>query len=105
MRAIPSSGPPGFCGMRLRQLQIRNFRGIESLDLSFTGAMGETLELMILAGENGAGKTAVLEAVLILLGQRSLLRPDLPPAREQVRFGTDGFLIGGEFELRRGPRD
>ncbi len=86
------------------ELHIQNFRGIESLDLSFCGALNETLNLSILAGENGTGKTAALEAVLLLLGQRALLRPDLPPLREQIRFGADSFTISGEVEVNRGPR-
>jgi hypothetical protein len=100
-----SKGAPekGASSLRLMELHISNFRGIEALDLSFTGENGETQDKAVLSGDNGTGKTAALEAVLLLLGQRALLSPDLPPLREQVRFGADAFVISGDVEMCRGP--
>lgn len=46
--------------MKLRRLQIENFRGIASLDL----ALGDTT---VLIGENNTGKTAVLDALRFAL--------------------------------------
>jgi putative ATP-dependent endonuclease of the OLD family len=46
--------------MKLRRLQIENFRGITSLDLE----LGETT---VLIGENNTGKTAVLDALRFAL--------------------------------------
>lgn len=46
--------------MKLRRLQIENFRGITSLDL----ALGDTT---VLIGENNTGKTAVLDALRFAL--------------------------------------
>lgn len=46
--------------MKLRRLQIENFRGITSLDLD----LGDTT---VLIGENNTGKTAVLDALRFAL--------------------------------------
>src|ERR1035441_9163725 len=46
--------------MRLRRIQIDNFRGITSLDLT----LGDTT---VLIGENNTGKTAVLDALRFAL--------------------------------------
>jgi energy-coupling factor transporter ATP-binding protein EcfA2 len=50
------------CG--LRSIEIRNFRGIESLDLNFEDAQGGVSDIVVVAGPNGSGKTTVLEACL-----------------------------------------
>jgi putative ATP-dependent endonuclease of OLD family len=46
--------------MKVRRLQIENFRGIKSLDLS----LGDTT---VLIGENNSGKTAILDALRFAL--------------------------------------
>lgn len=85
---MSSSGPPGF---RLLRLQVRDFRGIDSLTLDFTDGNGDPLQLAVLAADNGGGKTAVLEAILLLLGRDDLLPGDTAPEAEQVRFGAKLF--------------
>jgi energy-coupling factor transporter ATP-binding protein EcfA2 len=79
-------------------LSIRDFRGIDALDLDLTGADGAALDLVVLAGANGSGKTAVLEAVLMVLDRLDLLPKDAAPRREQIRFGTEEFSIGAGIE-------
>lgn len=54
--------------MFLKLLQIRNFRGIRQLDLSFKQGLN------ILIGENNSGKSAVIDALRICLGYGSLNR-------------------------------
>jgi predicted ATP-binding protein involved in virulence len=49
--------------MKLKSLDIENFRGIAKLHLEF----GERLTVIV--GENGVGKTSVLDALAILLDQ------------------------------------
>ncbi|HIJ85371.1 MAG TPA: AAA family ATPase, partial [Magnetococcales bacterium] len=46
--------------MKLRRLQIENFRGITKLDMSLK-------DTTVLIGENNTGKTAVLEALRFAL--------------------------------------
>jgi len=48
--------------MRIESAQIRNFKGIEELDLNLNS------QLNIFIGDNGSGKTAVLEALITAAG-------------------------------------
>ncbi|TKD08379.1 AAA family ATPase [Polyangium fumosum] len=48
--------------MKIHALHIENFRGFEMLDVTFHPSM------TVLIGENGAGKTALLEALAVALG-------------------------------------
>ncbi|MEP7126458.1 MAG: AAA family ATPase, partial [Byssovorax sp.] len=57
--------------MKIHRLKLQNFHGFEALDL----ALEPSLTLLI--GENGAGKTAVLEGLAVALGGLFL---DLPGA-------------------------
>ncbi|GJG85094.1 DNA replication and repair protein RecF [Gemmatimonadetes bacterium T265] len=76
--------------MRLRRLVVRDFRNLErvALDLAPAG--------LALVGENGHGKTNLLEAIYYL----QLLR-SVRGARdaELVRFGAGAFHVGAEAEL------
>jgi hypothetical protein len=86
--------------LRLLKLAIRDFRGIEKLDLDFTDADGEPLDVIALAGGNGCGKTAVLEAIILALGRQELLPADAAPLREQIRFGAADFDLSAELQQR-----
>src|SRR5436190_3723337 len=90
--------------MSLAELRIENLRCVESAVLEFSP------ELNLIAGENGAGKTSILEAIFLLGRGRSfrtrsterLIRyhqpkltvfgctDDLPPRRAGVEVGADG---------------
>jgi predicted ATPase len=93
---MSTSGPPGF---RLLRLQVRDFRGIDSLTLDFTDGNGDPLQLAVLAADNGGGKTAVLEAILLLLARDDLLPADTAPQAEQVRFGAKTFDMTAELRV------
>jgi len=94
---------------RIRGIQIRNFRGIDALDLDFTDAAGTPLDLAVLAGGNGSGKTAVLEAILLAIGRKDLVPGALD---EQIQFGRAAASItveesgtsGWELIIDRVPR-
>jgi putative ATP-dependent endonuclease of OLD family len=64
--------------VKLRRLQIENFRGIEKLDLE----LGDTT---VLIGENNTGKTTVLEALRFAL--------DLVKTRRVCIFGAYDFHL------------
>lgn len=89
-----SSDSPRF---RILELRIQDFRGIDSLHLDFTDANGEPNQLVVLAGDNGCGKTSALEAILMLLARHDLLPPDAAQEREQVRFGARKFKLNAEL--------
>ena len=73
---------------------IRDFRGIDELELDFAegDAPGEG-GVMVLGGDNGSGKTSVLEALALGLGQVDLLPPGRATLAELVRFGSRDFSI------------
>lgn len=49
--------------MKIKNLQIKEYNGLENLDINFESE-GKVLDLIVLAGINGSGKTRVLESVL-----------------------------------------
>ncbi len=81
----------------LTSLSIRNFRGIKELDLDFKGPDGLPNRLVVLAGPNGSGKTAVLEAALIAVGGYKLA---VGPSGESAIFRG-----AGDYEIQAGLRN
>ena len=76
--------------MSLTRLTLRHFRNHVATRLE------ETLDFNILVGENGAGKTNVLEAVSLLAPGRGLRRAQ--PAEMAGRSGDGGFAVAAELE-------
>jgi len=74
----------------LRLLSIRNFAVVESIDAEF--ASGFT----VLTGETGAGKSILLDALSLLLGDRFETR--------QLRPGAERAEIAAEFDIDDAPR-
>lgn len=70
--------------MKLRKVQIENFRGINHLDLDLD-------DVLVLIGENNTGKTAILHAVRLCLR-------DLGPRRRVVFDPFDFHLEDGQAE-------
>jgi DNA repair exonuclease SbcCD ATPase subunit len=83
----------------LASLSIRDFRGIDRLDLDFRGPDGLPNSLVVLAGPNGSGKTTVLEAALIAAAGHKLAVG--PSGQRGVRKGAKDYEIEAEFD--RGP--
>jgi AAA domain, putative AbiEii toxin, Type IV TA system len=80
--------------LRIRRATIKNFRGIDELEVDFPEADEPSAGgVLVLGGDNGFGKTSVLEALLLGLGQTALLPPDSAPLSEQVRFGQRDFSL------------
>ena len=69
----------------LAQLRIRNFAVVESADLSFGPGLN------VLTGETGAGKTIVMTALGLLLGERA--------SPEMVRAGAKEAVVEAVFEV------
>jgi DNA repair protein RecN (Recombination protein N) len=76
----------------LRLLSIRNFAIVEAVDAELDAGF------TVLTGETGAGKSILLEALSLLLGDRFESR--------QLRPGADRAEIAAEFDLseRQGAR-
>ena len=73
----------------LRLLSIRNFAVVEALEVEFDPGF------TVLTGETGAGKSLLLDALSLLLGDRFEAR--------QLRLGADRAEIAAEFELEDAP--
>ena len=73
----------------LTRLSIRNIVLIEGLDLAFTGGLG------VLTGETGAGKSILLDALGLVLGNRA--------ETGLVRAGEDQASVTASFEFDRLP--
>lgn len=69
----------------LVELRIRDFAILESLSLPFTGGLN------VLTGETGAGKSIIVGALSLLVGERA--HADL------IRTGADRATVEGEFDL------
>jgi hypothetical protein len=82
-------------------LSIRDFRGIDQLDLDFRGPDGQPNSLVVLAGPNGCGKTSVLEAALILAGGAELITG--LRGRRAIRRGAKDYEIRAEFQVGARP--
>jgi DNA replication and repair protein RecF len=87
---VPPEAPPATGGVRLRRLVARDFRNLERVDLALPEAG------LAVVGENGHGKTNLLEAVYYL----QLLR-SVRGARdvELVRFGAPAFHVAAEADV------
>jgi DNA replication and repair protein RecF len=73
----------------LADLQLRNFRCFESLGIEFSTGFN------FLIGQNGEGKTSILEAACVLLRLQSQRSSTLAPL---VRFGEKSFAVSGRGE-------
>ena len=83
-----------FAQTGVRRLALADFRSYASLDLSVNG------RLIVLTGDNGAGKTNLLEALSLLAPGRGLRRAEL---RDCARSnGGGGFAISVELATQNG---
>ncbi|MCD6327074.1 AAA family ATPase [bacterium] len=91
-------------GIKIKKLSIRNFRCIGSLDLDFTDPDGAPLDLVVLAGPNGCGKTSVLEAIRIICDRKD---PDDPAIEEvrvaDIRHGSKRYEIDVILQSNASP--
>ena len=83
--------------MKIKKLEIYNFRGVDEIKLDFTGPGGKPLNLIVLTGKNGTGKTAVLEACTIVAGSYPF---DSVKEDYLIRADVEGEIV--EFTPRGG---
>ncbi|HZV12875.1 MAG TPA: AAA family ATPase, partial [Candidatus Kapabacteria bacterium] len=67
----------------LASLTIKNFALIESLELSFESGFA------VITGETGAGKTIIIDALSMLLGERA--------SSDVIRVGAEKAIVEGTF--------
>ena len=75
---------------KVRRIVLSDFRSYAALDLAVDG------DLIVLAGENGAGKTNILEALSLLTAGRGLRRADLADCARET--GAGGWVVSVELE-------
>lgn len=64
----------------IEKVEIRNFKAIEELNISFSGMAPQKAPWKMLLGENGSGKTSILQAVaLALIGDSAIAQLGLTP--------------------------
>lgn len=71
----------------LTHLQIRDLAIVDSLELDFSSG------LTVLTGETGAGKSIVVDALMLACGARA--------AADQIRAGADKAEIAATFDIRQ----
>ncbi len=74
----------------LKSLQIRNYALIEELSVPFSSG------LVIITGETGAGKSIIVDALGLVLGERA--------SSEAVRTGCDKAIVEGIFDVTGNAR-
>jgi DNA repair protein RecN (Recombination protein N) len=70
----------------LAELRIRDFAIIDALNLPFAGGLN------VLTGETGAGKSIIVGALSVLVGERA--------STDVVRTGAEKAIVEGVFDLR-----
>jgi len=80
---------------RITRLILTSFRSYPRLDLAVDAAM------VVLTGQNGAGKTNVLEALSLLTQGKGLRRADLEDMASED--GTGSFAVAVEVDGALGP--
>jgi DNA replication and repair protein RecF len=86
-------------GLFLSRLRLADFRSWRVLDASFDAS------LICIAGENGAGKTNLLEAISLLAPGRGLRGARMAEfGRQQAGAGLP-WAVAGRFETRLGAMD
>ena len=75
----------------LTELRIRNFAIIESLTLPLARGFN------VLSGETGAGKSIIVGALGLLLGERA--------SADLIRTGADRATVEGVFDVADRPGD
>jgi DNA repair protein RecN (Recombination protein N) len=74
----------------LKELQVKNFAIIDDVKIKF----GQSLN--VLSGETGAGKTLIIEAINLLIGERA--------DSELIREGREKLLVQGFFDFNNNKK-
>ena len=75
--------------MAIRQLSLTDFRNLKSTTLDFDPRFN------LVSGDNGSGKTSLLEAIFVLCQAQSFRSNQL---RQCINHDKKGFLLFGRFE-------
>lgn len=82
--------------MKIEKVHIKNIKGIKDLELSFKKD-NEILDVIVLAGVNGSGKTTILESIKDFFGNKNVNYDEL----EKSNINLDIFFEDFEKEKYR----
>jgi predicted ATP-binding protein involved in virulence len=89
-----SANPPKLIiPMRIKQLRLKNFRGIKNLELNFD----ITQSVAVLVGINGIGKSSILDCIRALFRAYDLISGNIWLILPQVRVNPNHSNILGAF--------
>jgi len=57
--------------MKIRKLQVKNYKMFGDLTLDFTDSDGNSSDVIVIAGINGTGKTSILQLLRRLFSESS----------------------------------
>lgn len=94
MSRSAESAPQTLRRPQIGRLHLHDFRSYRDLDQAFSA------RLIALTGENGAGKTNILEAISLLTAGRGLRRADLADCANDQ--GSGGWALSAHFQDHNG---
>lgn len=88
--------------MYLHSLTIKDVKCFHDLTLSFVGENDEVRKWTVLLGENGLGKSTLLQSIAVVLAGPGAVRELLPVAEGWTRNGATHGLIRGVLQWHEG---
>ena len=76
--------------MKIEKVHIKNIKGIKDLELSFKKD-DKILDLIVLAGVNGSGKTTILEAIKDFFDNRNIDFNDIEKSNIYLEIFFEDF--------------
>ena len=91
--------------MRILAVKIEDHPGLGNLEVDFKSANGHAARLVVVAGENGCGKTAVLDAIFAAIAPTALLSSSrkLATGNYRILIETDTLNESNAFRTPIAP--
>lgn len=92
--------------MKIRNVELKNFRNFSDKKFSFTDEQGKVKQFTVLIGDNGAGKTSLLEAitkcfvpVIRSVNSKAIKNCDLKES--DIKYQCGWTAVSSEVEINR----
>jgi len=81
--------------MKIRKINLKNYKLFDNLELYFTNKNGQTLDTIVLAGVNGSGKTTLLELLKEIFSRKPshVLKDSQIKLELEIPYHTEKSLI------------
>jgi predicted ATP-binding protein involved in virulence len=84
-------------GLKLKKLYVENYKVLKDFEIDFCDEKGEPLPIIVLAGVNGCGKTAILESIAGIRKVNGLKLKTIIDNKERgFDSNSTGLAIGGD---------